>query len=731
MNKISIFGSFPKKGEKHKPTEAMEMDDFLNAIKYGKWKNQVEPIRQEKNKQKRDQLKRSLPGVTISGTFSAREEQSLVEHSGFLCVDIDNFNDKTALIEDKYTYCVFRSVSGNGIAVIVKVNPEKHKESYRWLSHYYFATYGISVDQAPKNPASFRFVSYDPELVINHKSLKSKTKSTKPKKVHSLPIILGTEQIDELISNIHNSGKDITNSDYETYLKIGFALASGFGEQGREYFHAVCANSEKYDSQQCDKQFDRCVKGTKSGVSVGSFYWIAKENGFDIPKTDQRAVQVAAMGKKSGRTPEGVKMQLVQVNGMDPELAEKITNEVYQRDDIDLARVAKDPDQLINSLIEWMNQNFPVRVNAITRMIEERGNELKKERMNTIYLQARICFNSKEVTKDLIESIIFSDNTPEFNPITEYIDKNRHRNSTGNIDNIIKSIKTDTEMADVFIKKWLVSIVAAYDGNPVRSVLALVGGQTTGKTEWFRRLLPAKIKKYYSESKLDAGKDDEMLMCQKLIVMDDEMGGKSKQDERRFKELTSKNIFSLRAPYARYNEDFKRLAVLCGTSNDKNVINDPTGNTRILPVNVLSIDHELYNSVDKDELFLELLRLYESGFEWQLSREDLAGLKDVSENYEVMPFERELIQKFFKSGSSGGGYAEYLTSTEIKDYIETNTRQKIHSMRRFSIELTKVLGESKIKRVNGLTKRVYWVIRDNVTESRVNSETPENTDLPF
>lgn len=729
MSKISIFGSFPKKGEKHRPTESMEVDDFLNAVKYGKWKNQVEPIRQEKDKAKRDQLKKSLPGVTISGTFSAREEESLVEHSGFLCVDIDNFNDKTALIEDKYTYCVFRSVSGNGIAVIVKINPEKHKESYRWLSHYYFATYGISVDQAPKNPASFRFVSYDPELVINHKSLKSKTKSTKPKKVHSLPIILGTDQIDELISNIHNSGKDITNSDYETYLKIGFALASGFGEQGREYFHAVCANSEKYDSQQCDKQFDRCLNGKKSGVSVGSFYWIAKENGFDIPKTDQRAVQVAAMGKKSGRTPEGVKMQLVQVNGMEPELAEKITNEVYQRDDIDLARVAKDPDQLINSLIEWMNQNYPVRVNAITRMIEERGNELKKERMNTIYLQARICFNSKEVTKDLIESIIFSDNTPEFNPITEYIDKNRHRNSTGNIDNIIKSIKTDTDMSDVFIKKWLVSIIAAYDGNPVRSVLALVGGQNTGKTEWFRRLLPVKIKKYYSESKLDAGKDDEMLMCQKLIVMDDEMGGKSKQDERRFKELTSKNIFSLRAPYARYNEDFKRLAVLCGTSNDKNVINDPTGNTRILPVNVLTIDHELYNSVDKDELFLELVRLYESGFEWQLSREDLAGLKDVSENYEVMPFERELIQKFFKPGSMGGGYSEYLTSTEIKDYIETNTRQKINSMRRFSIELKNVLGESERKKRGGIVSRCYHVIRVNGTDD--NPQTPIDNDLPF
>jgi len=220
-------------------------------------------------------------------------------------------------------------------------------------------------------------------------------------------------------------------------------------------------------------------------------------------------------------------------------------------------------------------------------------------------------------------------------------------------------------------------------------------------------------------------------MCQKLVVMDDEMGGKSKQDERRFKELTSKNIFSLRAPYARYNEDFKRLAILCGTSNDSNVINDPTGNTRILPVNVLSIDHELYNSVDKDEFFMELVRLYESGFEWKLNKEDLAGLRTVCEEYEVMPFERELIQKFFKSASLGGGYSEYLTSIESKEYIETNTRQKINSMRRFSIELKNVIGDSSIKRVNGITKRVYRVIRDNVAQSSVASKSAESQDLPF
>ena len=231
--------------------------------------------------------------------------------------------------------------------------------------------------------------------------------------------------------------------------------------------------------------------------------------------------------------------------------------------------------------------------------------------------------------------------------------------------------------------------------------------------------MPDSIKKYYSESKLDAGKDDEMLMTQKLIVMDDEMGGKSKQDEKRFKELTSKSIFSLRAPYGRHNEDFKRLAILCGTSNDPNIINDPTGNTRILPVEVISIDHELYNSVDKNELFMELVRMYEQGFEWQLDKSDLETLHAVSGGFETIPFERELISEFFKNGDLGGGISEFLTSTQIKDYIENNSRQKIMNMRRFSLELPKVLGKSTIKKVDGEVKRVYKCIRKGNTTPKI------------
>lgn len=713
--KIAYFSSLPEQGKSHVCSKVITVEDFLNGIKYGEWRDVVEKIRLEKDKKKRDQLKKSLPSVTMGGVFKERKEDKLVSHSGFICVDIDQFNDRSSLVTDPYTFALFKSVSGNGIAIVVKVNPDKHKESYRWLENYYFSTYGISVDPAPKNVASLRYVTYDPEVFINSKSRQSKTKSEKAKRIATLPVILPSNQVEEMIAQVVSSRIDIA-PDYETYLRLGFALASGFGEEGRHYFHQLCSTSEKYNSQQCDKQYDRCISGAgKSGVSVGTFYWLLKDAGVTMPKTNSKAVQVAAMGKKSGRTQEAIETQLVQINGLDPKQAKEITEQVFERDDINLTTVSKDPDQLITSLIEWINQNHPVRINQITKMIEESPAdiEVNRARLNTIYLRARMVFNSKEITKDLVESIIFSDLIPEFNPITEYIDTNRHRNTSGNIDALIKSINTDTEMAAVFIRKWLISIVAAYDGHVVRLVLALVGGQHTGKTEFFRRLLPRKIGigKYYGESRLDAGKDDELLMTQKLVLMDDELGGKSKNDEKRFKELTSKHTFSLRAPYARNNEDFKRLAVLCGTSNDRSVINDPTGNTRVLPVNIISIDHEAYNGVDKDELFMELVRTYEAGEEWHLTKEEMGKLSTMSEEFESIPFERELITQFFKAGGEGGGFTEWLMSTEIKDYIESSSKQRIMNSRRFGLELAKVLGKSEIRKKNGIAQRVYQVIR--------------------
>jgi predicted P-loop ATPase len=723
--KISLF----KNAKVTVPESVLSIDEFCNGIIHGKWEYYVRKIREAETKDEVKGLKEQLPAVTISGTFSQRNQRSLITHSGFICIDIDNFKGNVQeLKNDQYTYFLFTSASGRGIAIIVRINKDKHQESFQFLRKYYIENYNVHIDPAPQNIASLRFVSYDDKATINIESKVSKTYLPKKEvKKQTLPIVLAFDQVGDMVREACTRGVDLA-PDYESYLRLGFALAHGFGSNGREYFHALCSMSTKYNQEDADKQFNVCLdKKNNPGITVGSFYHMLKENGISIPKGNDRAIRLAAMAKRTGRKKEGIVEQLVKIENVDEVQAGNIVDQVFAQN-ITLANLSKDPEKLIETLSQWLIDNHPMRRNVITGIIEDNGQDLSKEKLNSIYLRAKSVFNTTALSFDLVERFVFSEFTPDFHPIREYIDKNRHRNSTGNIDLLISSIQNVKDYERIYIRRWLISLMAAVDGHPVRSVLSFVGPQNTGKTEFFRRLLPKDLKKYYAESKLDAGKDDDILMCQKLIVMDDEMGGKSKQDAARFKELTSKSIFSLRAPYGRHNQDFKRLAVLCGTSNHTEIINDTTGNTRILPVEIFGLDHDKYNAVDKDELFMELVMAYEAGEDWQLRREELTELSDLSNSFEAIPYERELILEHF-STEDQGGYVEWLSATEIKNVIELNSKQMIKNINKFGQECKKVFGKSKSIKVSGFPVKKYPVVRNNLLPTTIQSV--ENQIVPF
>ena len=209
-------------------------------------------------------------------------------------------------------------------------------------------------------------------------------------------------------------------------------------------------------------------------------------------------------------------------------------------------------------------------------------------------------------------------------------------------------------------------------------MLVLTGEkQGTGKTQFIRRLLPAELRQYHADSKLDMDKDAEILMTKKLIILDDELAGKSKRENTRLKELTSKQTFSIREPYGRVSVDLNRIAVLAGTSNENGVLSDPTGNRRVIPIHVSNIDHNAYNAIDKACLFMEAYWLWVNGETHEFTAEDMAKLKGNTDyNFEeVMPAEEAILTWF--TIPDNVEYGNYYTSTEISSHIERNGSVRI------------------------------------------------------
>jgi hypothetical protein len=134
---------------------------------------EVEQIRIESDKSKRDLLKSKLPAITPSGTFRKRNEANLIEHSRLIQFDIDKLTletiegFKSTIIKFPYTLYCGLSVSGSGLWGLFKISqPNNHKKHFKALQRY-FEYYNIILDAAPSNVASLRGYSYDKEAYLN------------------------------------------------------------------------------------------------------------------------------------------------------------------------------------------------------------------------------------------------------------------------------------------------------------------------------------------------------------------------------------------------------------------------------------------------------------------------------------------------------------------------------------------------------------------------------------
>lgn len=677
-------------------SETIPIDLFYEGVKSGRWQDYVIPIRTKTDKKEREEMKKKVPLVMISGTFRKREDEAINKHSTFIGIDIDDCDVesvKEKLRTDKYVCALFTSISGRGVCAVFSISPAKHRQAFQGISQYLYETYSIVCDPTSINPSRARFVSFDPDIYVsdNFEKFAIYPKDKPPKKIEKV-VFSGTD-FDNILKEIHHRRLNLCES-YHDWLRMGFALAHKFGEAGREYFHLVSQFSSKYQPAATDRQYNACLKNNgQVHATISTFYYYCKNAG--VPLYSDRTkiiVHTSSHGKKGGLTKKQVADNLKKFE--DIEDAEDIIKQVFDNN------IEINEDGLLPELELWLRQNYEFKRNQITRYIENNGRIIEGKDFNTIFISAKKIFS--DLSFELMDRLINSDFVQTYNPFFDFITQHEHIQTTGHIDKLFSSIKSkDENYVAYFGKKWLVGIIASIHGEHSPLMLILSGEiQNTGKTEFFRRLLPDLLKKFYAESKLDAGKDDEILMTQKLLIMDDEMGGKSKKENKRLKELTSKQMFSLREPYGRNNVDLVRLAVLCGTSNDNELLNDPTGNRRIIPVQVFSIDHDIYNSVDKTALFMEAYHLWKSGFDWKLNKQDIEFLGVDKLSFEVANLEKELIQKYFEIGE------EKMTASEIKIYLEDKTRQKL-ILDKIGKEL-KALGFEQ-KKVDSGTRRVYMV----------------------
>jgi len=680
-----------KNGEEVSITEALER--IRNGFYQDIWLKAVN-----------DKNKKILPYFTPSGLFEERRNAALLEHSNLICIDLDDLNENVnsffdVLIEDKYVYSIFRSVSHKGLAVLVKIEGEKHSDAFDGLSKYFFDSYALIIDPSCKDVSRPRFITYDPSLYINEDSkvFKEYVKQ-EPKKLFqerkSFSTIHYQTKFENVLAEIENKGIDITG-DYLQWLRIGFAIGSEFGTSGLHYFQRVSRFSGQYDTKACEKQYRYCCSN-RQGITIATFYYYAKHAGIEISnKREQELCRLAYYGKTGGRSIETLETSIQKITGAPlQEDEKKILKLVYE----DKGYKLNTKEVGIEEIEDWLSFNYNIRRNLITLEYELEGKPIEDIDINEIFITGKKLFEN--LSMQLLQSLIFRSSIDSYNPIKDYLNKIVwDETGKSRLEQVVDSIPSETasrELRFKLIERWALGMVRQiYEDIPNQLCLVLTGKQRTGKTEFFRRLFPKQLRRYLANSKLDEGKDSEILMCQKLLIVDDEYSGKSKQDFKKMKDYLGRDKFTVRPPYGRCSVTMRRLATLAGTCNEIEILNDPTGNRRILVIEVVDeLDFETLDKIDRDQLWAELVWRYKEGFSCELSSLELKELEEtVNDKYQEASYEAQKLQQLFYSFETYNDW-DFKTATEIKDSIEVTCKEKI-SLRKLGMELKKL----KYKRV--------------------------------
>jgi len=149
----------------------------FDRIKLGKSLDIINKVRQEKDKDKADDIKSTLPCIMFGGVFKERNGDGLINHSGLMIVDFDKYPSDEVMYDhlhelkkNNHFVSLFISPSGKGIKGVVKIpkcNKIEHAKYFKAFNLEYQYEY---FDKSNCNVDRVCFESYDPDIYINYEA---------------------------------------------------------------------------------------------------------------------------------------------------------------------------------------------------------------------------------------------------------------------------------------------------------------------------------------------------------------------------------------------------------------------------------------------------------------------------------------------------------------------------------------------------------------------------------
>lgn len=375
---------------------------------------------------------------------------------------------------------------------------------------------------------------------------------------------------------------------------------------------------------------------------------------------------------------------------------------------------------------EWIELNFEEVINDMNRAGAKEGGR-------------------KDVSdQDLARILKDRRLVPEYDPLCRYFESldKFDESELGHIDNLASYITVEGDETEQLrwktnFKKSLVRTVKCAL-NPLyfnkHCLVLFSSAQSKGKTSFLRTLSPPDLSQYYYEEMIGTDKDSQIMIAKSFIILLDELATLSRMDINALKAVMSKREVNVRLPYEKRAQIFPRRCSFFATTNRCDFLVDKE-NVRWLVFDVKNIDLSYGNiftgeyAFDINRVWAEAHYLYRTGFNCELSREDLAQNEVNNDLYMANNAEGDIINELFLPADSGDkdkkGYYrgqptqifEKAIEILLKSGRETAARALEKNVRMFYLELGRMKGWKKVsmKLVDGRTAVGYhYFVRSEI-----------------
>lgn len=302
--------------------------------------------------------------------------------------------------------------------------------------------------------------------------------------------------------------------------------------------------------------------------------------------------------------------------------------------------ITEKKDKITTEDIAKYLNDYGVRYDEFIQDITLYGDVIEEMDYNTLFINMKTYFNS-DIPRSKFEEVIKSHYIEKFHPVLNFIEQHKDRNPEGTFEKwfnciLLMNPNVDRDVVLYFIKKWYVGMIAqALDGEfPNEFFVSFLSTKTgIGKTTLLRKYtLPQPLQRYCSEHSLSFDDDFKVIMSQTLLIVDDEMDGRTYETDKTFKTVLSTKTLTTRRKYDRRISNIKRRCSFAGSGNNLNIVREQQ-NRRIVPIEVADIDKENLPFVDLTDLFMEAYNLYKSGFQYSYVYDDSLKLKNIFGEY--------------------------------------------------------------------------------------------------